>query len=187
MVPLLAAQDGLGSSGLSNPLVAVILAVSVLLYALVNSIEIAIIAADRIRIRHLAELGDRRAQAIERIRSNRDRFFAGIVLLQNLFVVVAAAMASIISVDLVGNIGLVFGTLITTLLLALLGEFTPKVLAAQSSEGYALLVARPVELVLRTVNPVMTVLAAVPRGFRRLIFGSTPRLRRRSLRRSCGC
>ena len=172
MVPLLAAQDGLGSSGLSNPLVAVILAVSVLLYALVNSIEIAIIAADRIRIRHLADLGDRRAQAIERIRANRDRFFAGIVLLQNLFVVVAAAMASIISIDLVGNIGLIFGTLITTLLLALLGEFTPKVLAAQSSEGYALFVARPVELALRAVNPAMTVLAAIPRGFSRLVFGS---------------
>ncbi len=65
MVPLLAAQDGLGSSGLSSPVVAVLLTVSILLYALVNSIEIAIIAADRIRIRHLAESGDRRASAIE--------------------------------------------------------------------------------------------------------------------------
>ena len=175
MVPLLAAQDGLGSSGLSSPVVAVLLTVSILLYALVNSIEIAIIAADRIRIRHLAELGDKRAQAIERIRSNRNRFFAGIVILQNLFVVIAAAMASIISFDLVGSIGLVFGTLITTLLLALLGEFTPKVLAAQSSEGYALLVARPVEWVVRAVNPAMTVLAAIPQGFSRLIFGSTTR------------
>jgi magnesium and cobalt exporter, CNNM family len=175
MVPLLATQDGLGSSGLSSPVVALILTVSILLYALVNSIEIAIIAADRIRIRHLAELGDKRAQAIERIRSNRNRFFAGIVILQNLFVVIAAAMASIVSFDLVGSIGLVFGTLITTLLLALLGEFTPKVLAAQSSEGYALLVARPVEWVVRAVNPAMTVLAAIPQGFSRLIFGSTTR------------
>jgi putative hemolysin len=175
MVPPLAAQDGLGASGLSNPLAAVILAVSVLLYALVNSIEIAIIAADRIRIRHLAELGDRRAQAIERLRSDRDRFFAAIVLLQNLFVVVAAAMASVISVALVGNIGLIFGTLITTMILALFGEFTPKVLAAQSSEGYALLVARPVEALLRPVGPMMTVLATIPRAFQRLIFGSAPR------------
>jgi len=175
MVPPLAAQDGLGASGLSNALAAVILAVSVLLYALVNSIEIAIVAADRIRIRHLAELGDRRAQAIERLRTDRDRFFAAIVLLQNLFVVVAAAMASVISVALVGNIGLIFGTLITTMILALFGEFTPKVLAAQSSEGYALLVARPVEGLLRPVGPVMTVFATIPRAFQRLIFGSAPR------------
>ena len=174
MVPPLAAQDGLGTSGLSSPLVIVILIVSVVFYALVNSIEIAIVAADRIRIRHLVELGDRRAQAIERLRSNSDRFFAGIILLQNLFVVIAAAMASIISIDLVGNIGLVFGTLITTLLLALFGEFTPKVLAAQSSEGYALFVARPVEWALRAVSPVMTILAAIPQGFRRLVFGSAP-------------
>jgi putative hemolysin len=175
MVPPLAAQEGLGASGLSTPLVIVILVVSVLLYALVNSIEIAIVAADRIRVRHLAESGDRRAQAIERLRANRDRFFAGIVLLQNLFVVLAAAMASVLSVEILGNLGLIFGTLITTLLLALLGEFTPKVLAAQSSEGYALLVARPVEAVVRVVNPLMTVLAAIPRGFQRLLFGAAPR------------
>lgn len=175
MVPPLAAQEGLGTSGLSNPLVAAILVLSVLLYALVNSIEIAIVAADRIRVHHLAELGDKRAQAIERVRSDRDRFFAAIVLLQNLFVVTAAAMASVISVDLLGNIGLVFGTLITTVLLALFGEVTPKVLAAQSSEGYALLVARPVEALLRPVSPLMTLLAAVPQAIRRLILGSTPR------------
>jgi putative hemolysin len=175
MVPLLAAQDGLAASGLSNPLVAVILAVSVLLYALVNSIEIAIVAADRIRIRHLAKRGDGRARAIERLRSDSDRFFAAIVLLQNLFVVIAAAMASVLAVDLVGNIGLVFGTLITTLLLALFGELTPKVLAAQSTEGYALLVARPVELLLKAVSPVMTLMAAIPKAFRRLVFGKTPR------------
>jgi putative hemolysin len=175
MVPPLAAQGGLATSGLSTPLVAVILAVSVLLYALVNSIEIAIVAADRIRIHHLAETGDRRARAIERLRSDRDRFFAGIVLLQNLFVVVAAAMASVISVQLVGNIGLVLGTLITTILLALFGEVTPKVLAAQSTENYALLVARPVEWLLRAVSPLMTVLAAIPQAFRHLIFGRAPR------------
>ena len=173
MAPSLA--TGLGASGLSTPLVIAILVVSVALYALVNSIEIAVVAADRIRIRHLAESGDRRAQAIERIRANRDRFFAGIVLLQNLFVVLAAAMASVLSVEAIGNLGLIFGTLITTLLLALLGEFTPKVLAAQSGEGYALIVARPVEALVRVVNPLMAVMAAIPRGFQRLLFGAAPR------------
>jgi putative hemolysin len=175
MVPPLAAQGDLGTTGLSTPLAIAILAVSVVLYALVNSIEIAIIASDRIRIHHLAEQGDVRARAIERLRSDRDRFFAGIVLLQNLFVVVAAAMASVISVKLVGNIGLIFGTIITTILLALFGELSPKVLAAQSPEGYALFVARPVELLLRAVSPLMTALAMVPQAFRRLVFGKEPR------------
>ena len=108
------------------------------------------------------------------MQKDRDRFFAGIVLLQNLFVVLAAAMASVISVALVGNIGLVYGTVLTTLVLALFGEFTPKVLAAQSSERYALFVARPVEIVLRLVGPLMTVLSKIPQGFRRLVFGPSP-------------
>jgi putative hemolysin len=78
-------------------------------------------------------------------------------------------------VALVGNIGLVYGTIVTTLLLALFGELTPKVLAAQSSERYALLVARPVELLLRMIRPAMTLMAKIPQGFRRLVFGRTLR------------
>jgi putative hemolysin len=175
MIPPLAAESGLAASGLSTPVVVVILIVSVLLYALVNSIEISIVAADRIRVRHLAESGDRRATAIERLRKNQDLFFSGIVLLQNLFVVIAAAMASVLAVALVGNIGLLYGTVVTTLLLALFGEVTPKVLAAQSGSGYALLVARPVELTLRVVSPLMTVLAMIPQAFRRLMFGKSSR------------
>ncbi len=175
MVPPLAADSGLAASGLSTPLVVVILVVSVLLYALVNSIEIAIVACDRIRIRHLAEEGDRRATAVERLRADRDRFFSAIVLLQNLFVVIAAAMASVLSVALVGNIGLVYGTILTTILLALFGEVTPKVLAVQSTERYALLVAVPVYLLLRLVGPVVTALAAIPQGLRRLILGPSRR------------
>jgi len=70
-LPVLA-QDGLAVSDLNIPLSVVILVVSVLGYALVNSIEIAVVAANRIRVRHLAEGGSRMAQALERLQADRD-------------------------------------------------------------------------------------------------------------------
>lgn len=70
-LPVLA-QGGLAVSGLNVPLVVVILVVSVLGYALVNSIEIAVVAANRVRVRHLAEGGSRRAQSLERLQADRD-------------------------------------------------------------------------------------------------------------------
>ena len=166
------AQQGLAISGLDIPLIAVILVLSVLAYALVNSIEIAVIAADRIRIRHLAQQGNRPARAIERLRSDRDHFFAGIVLLQNLAVVLASAMASVIAIERWGGVGLILGTVVTTLLLVLIGEVTPKVLAARASERYALVVARPTELLISALKPLVWVIAAAPRGLSRLLFGS---------------
>jgi putative hemolysin len=149
-----------------------ILIIGVLAYALVNSIEIAIIAADRIRVKHMAEQGSLRARSLERLRSDRDHFFAGIVLLQNLFVVLASAMASIISIESFGGIGLVFGTVLMTLLLAVVGEVTPKVLAARVTERYALLVAPPIEWLISALRPLVWAIAAAPRGLGRLLFGS---------------
>jgi Mg2+/Co2+ transporter CorB len=80
-------------------LLVILLVVSVMAYSLVNSIEIAVVATNRIRVRHLAEGGSKGAQALERLRGNQDRFFAAIVLLQNLFVVLASSIGGVLAVD----------------------------------------------------------------------------------------
>lgn len=170
--PDLAAQDASQISGVAPGLAAVILTVSVLAYALVNSIEIAIVAAGRIRVRHLAEQGSAAARAIERLQSRQERFFAFIVLLQNLSVVLAASMGSILAADAVGGaLGVVLGTIVMTLAIALLGEVTPKVLAAHAGPRYPLLVARPVEWLMRLAYPVVLLMAAAPGFLSRLFFG----------------
>ena len=149
----------------------VLLAVSVVGYALVNSVEIAIVGASRIRTRHLAEQGSKSAQALERIRARDDRFFAAIVVLQNLFVVIASSMAGLLAVDLAGGWGLVFATVIVTAGIALFGEVTPKVLAAQAADRLSLLAARPTELLTIALRPVAILFAAAPNALGRLLFG----------------
>src|SRR3989337_2527405 len=160
-------------SGISQELAIVILVLSVLSYALVNSIEIAIVALSRIRVRHLVEQGSAAARAIQRLQSNQEKFFAFIVLLQNPSVVTASAMGGIIAVDAVGGVGgFILGTVVMALGIALLGEVTPKVLAAHAGGGYRLLVARPVEAVMWLMHPIVVVMAAAPGLLSRLLFGS---------------
>ena len=160
-------------SGIGHELAIVILVVSVFAYALVNSIEIAIVAVNRIRVRHLVEQGSAAARAIERLQDKQERFFTFIVLLQNLSVVTASAMGGILAIDTVGGLGgVVLGLVVMTLAIALLGEVTPKVLAAHAGERYPLLVARPVELLMRLLKPLVIVLAAPPSFLSRLLFGA---------------
>lgn len=154
-------------------LLVVLLIVSILAYSLVNSIEIAVVAASRIRVRHLVEQGNKRARALERLRSDQDRFFAAIVLLQNLFVVLASSIGGILAVEAAGGYGLLIATVGVTIVLALLGELAPKVLAARAAEHYALLVARPVEALMLLMRPIVAVLLVVPNAFSRLFFGQT--------------
>ncbi len=148
-----------------------LLVVSVIGYAVVNAVEIAVVGTSRIRVRHLAEQGRKSAQALERIRAREDRFFGAIVLLQNLFVVVASSMAGLLAVDLAGGWGLVFATVVVTAAIALFGEVTPKVLAARAADRVALVVARPTELLTVVLRPVAVLLAAAPNYLSRLLFG----------------
>ena len=165
-------QAGGGEGGLAVPLSTTwslaLLVGSVIGYALVNTIEIAIVGANRIRVRHLAEEGSKSAQALERIRERDDLFFAAIVLLQNLFIVVASSLAGLLAVDLAGGWGLVVGTVIVTSGIALFGEVTPKVLAARSADRIALLLARPAEVVTIVLRPVAVLFAAAPNMLTRI-------------------
>src|SRR3989304_3374791 len=160
-------------SGISQELAIVILVISVLSYALVNSIEIAIVALSRIRVRHLVEQGSAAARAIQRLQASQEKFFAFIVLLQNLSVVTASAMGGVIAVGAVGGVwGFSLGRVGVACGIALLGEVTPKVLAAHAGDRYPLLVARPVEAVMWLMRTVVEVMAAAPGLLSRLLFGS---------------
>jgi putative hemolysin len=152
-------------------LLIVVLIISVVAYSLVNSIEIAVVAANRIRVRHLAEEGSKSAQALERLRSNQDRFFAAIVLLQNLFVVLASSIGGVLAVEAAGGYGLLVSAVAVTIVIALFGELAPKVLAARATERYALIIARPVEALTLVMRPLVAALIVVPNLFSRLFLG----------------
>jgi putative hemolysin len=171
LFPLLQTEPGGDSFAVpvSMPWSVILLVGSVAGYALVNTIEIGVVGASQIRVRNLAEQGNKGAQALERIRKRDDLFFASIVVLQNLFVVIASSMAGLLSVELAGGWGLVVGTLIITGTIALLGEVTPKVLAARAADGIALALARPAEFITMALRPVAILFAAVPNVLSHLV------------------
>jgi len=156
--------------GLNASWAVAILIVSVVGYALVNTAEIAIVGVSRIRIRHLAEEGNRSAQALERLRAREDYFFATIVLFQNLFAVIASTMGGLLAVEIAGGWGLVVGTLIIAAGIAVLGELIPKVLAVRSPDRLGMLFARPVEILMFVMRPVAAILAPLPNLVARIIF-----------------
>jgi putative hemolysin len=152
-------------------LLIVLLVVSVVAYSFINSIEIAVVAANRIRVRHLAEGGSKSAQALQRLRRNQDRFFAAIVLVQNLSIVLASSIGAVLAVEAAGGYGLLISAVGVTIVIAIFGELVPKVLAARASERYALIVARPVEALTLAMRPLVAALIVVPNLLSRLFLG----------------
>jgi putative hemolysin len=133
----------------------VILMLAVVGFAVVNSIEISVVGANRIRVRHLAEAGSRSARALETLHRDQERFFASIVLLQNVFSTIAATMATLVAVEIGGGYWVVVGTILIALNTTVFGELTPKVLASHASERYALFVALPAQGLTRLLGPLV--------------------------------
>jgi putative hemolysin len=134
-------------------------------YATVNAIEIAVVAANRLRIRAAAEDGSRRAVALDRLKSNQDTFFGAIVVLQNVFVFLVSTSGTVLAVDLFGGWGFFFSLIAVPLITTEFGEYSPKVIASRSADRIALLVALPVQALVWVMRPVIAALAVIPNLF----------------------
>ncbi|HUV72806.1 MAG TPA: DUF21 domain-containing protein [Anaerolineae bacterium] len=148
--------------GDSNALVSlVILLISILMVAFFSSSEASLISVSKIRIRSLAERGNRAAQTARDLWENHDKLFATILLTENAFIIFASSVGTTLALTIFGEQGLLVASLVMTVLIVLFGEITPKTCAARHSERMSLLVARPISLIVRVLNPVIFVFTLI--------------------------
>jgi len=155
------------------PLAIALFVVGLVGYALVNAVEIAVVASSRLRVRAAAEEGHRSARALDRLKSEQERYFAVVVILQNMFVFLTSTAGTVIAVDVFGTWGFLFGLVAIPLISTEFGEYTPKVIAARKPERIALAAAVPVEIIVRLASPLITALAVIPNLFGRGRAGQT--------------
>jgi putative hemolysin len=140
----------------SNALVSLaILLISILAVAFFSSSEASLISVSKIRIRSLAGQGNRAAQLAKNLWERHDKLFATILLTENTFIIFASSVGTTLALAIFGERGLYLASLAMTVLIVLFGEITPKTFAARNSERMALLVARPISLIVRVLTPVI--------------------------------
>src|SRR5215471_3828493 len=114
---------------MSIPLAIVVLLVSIAGVAIVNGVEIVIVGASRLRMRHLAGEGSRSAQSIMRLQHDQERFFSTAVFLQTILVFVSALVTEEIGSAIVGEKGshalAALTIAIGAILTAFLGDLLP--------------------------------------------------------------
>jgi len=122
--------------------------------------ETAFIALPRARLMHLVRSGRPGADRISHIIQRPERFLATVLLGNNLVNTAAAALATVLALNLITNQGLsvLAATAGVTTFLLLFGETVPKNIAWRRSEKVAFAVSRPIRLVELTLSPVVTLL-----------------------------
>jgi Mg2+/Co2+ transporter CorB len=95
---------------------------------------------NRYRLKHLAGNGNKGALLASKLLSETDKLLSVILLCNNFANAAAATLVTIISVQLYGNqeIIIMAGTLVTTFLILIFSEISPKVIAAAHAEKLAL-------------------------------------------------
>ncbi len=124
--------------------------------ALLSSSEVAFIAFNRIRIRHLIEKGSSRAETAQKIRDQHDRLFSAVILSGNLFTVLATSVGTALALKFFGEeYGIIISTIIMTFLTVIFGELAPKTFAVTHAEKVALFMAKPMEMYIKLISPLV--------------------------------
>jgi putative hemolysin len=156
----------------NTTLILLILFLCISCVAFFSSSEAALISVNRIRIRNLAEKGNKAAKAVERVVSKHDKLFATILTTENMFIILASSLAGVLMVKLLGEKGIAFSTFMMTIFIVIFGEITPKTFAAQNAVRVSLLVAQVMEKIIYLLSPVINLFAFISRSIVRTLGGN---------------
>ncbi len=133
-----------------------LLVVLILLSAFFSGSETALMALNKVRLKHLKKEGKKGAKLLDKIISRPDSLIGTILLGNNLVNVASSAIATSLAIYFFGpELGILYSTLIMTLVLLIFAEVTPKTYSAYHSEGVAFLVARPLALLMTLLKPLV--------------------------------
>jgi Mg2+/Co2+ transporter CorB len=126
--------------------------------------ESALTAASRPRMYSLAKQGNRHAETVLVLRARNERLIGGILLGNNLVNILASALATSLLVEIFGDSGVVYATLVMTLLILVFAEVLPKTWALSHADDMSLRVAPAIRVLVFVLGPITHALYVVVRA-----------------------
>ena len=158
----------------------VVLVILIALSAFFSSAETAFVTVSQIKMRTLAESGNKKAERVLKITSNSAKMLSAILIGNNLVNISASSLATTITLQLWGNAAVSIATGLLTILVLLFGEITPKTLATEHAEKIALAYSGPVRFLMILLTPAIFVINVIAGGILR-IFGYDPNKHKTSI------
>lgn len=139
------------------------------LSAFFSSAETAFTTASRIRMRTLAESGDKRAERVLTITDDMHKMLSAILIGNNIVNLSASSIATSLAIRLFGSVGAGIATGILTLLILIFGEISPKTLATVHADKIALTYSSIIYGLMWVLTPVIFIINQLSMGFLKLI------------------
>jgi Mg2+/Co2+ transporter CorB len=149
-------------------LIVIAIVVLLALSAFFNGSETALTAASRARMHALEQEGNTQAALVNRLLERPERLLGAVLLGNTLVDVLAAALASALATGLVGEVGVVYATVIMTSLIVVFAAVLPKTFALTNPDRVALLVAPIMRVIIWVLTPFTAVFQYIVRAILKL-------------------
>ncbi|NLM96624.1 MAG: HlyC/CorC family transporter, partial [Halanaerobiaceae bacterium] len=131
------------------------------LSAFFSAAETAIMSVNRVRIRELANDGDKKAIAVDRLINNHTRLLITILIGNNLVNISASSIATFFATELYGSRGVGIATGLVTFIVLFFGEITPKALVRRHAVKFSKMVAPVLSWIQRLLSPIIFVFVKI--------------------------
>ena len=144
-----------------NAIDIIVLLLLLLLSAFFSSAETAMVSVNRIRMKALADGGNRRASIVLGILENYSRMLSAILIGNNIVNLTSSALMTVLVTRLAGSSFVGVGTGILTILVLIVGEIVPKTAASACAERLSLLYAPALSVLIKVLTPVIFLVNSV--------------------------
>ncbi|MDR3167508.1 MAG: hemolysin family protein [Treponema sp.] len=117
------------------------LGVLLLFSAFFSASETSFSSLNRIKLKNLASRGNKRADLALKLADNYDKLLSTVLIGNNIVNIASSALATLLFVGFLGNAGVTVSTLVVTVLVLIVGEISPKTLAKEAPEQFAMFAA----------------------------------------------
>ena len=130
--------------------------------AFFSSAETSLTTVNKIKMRSLAEEGNKKAKMVIKITDDSSRMLSAILIGNNIVNLSASALTTTIAYNLGGS-AVAIATGIITVLILIFGDITPKTIATINADKIALSYAYPIHFIMVVLTPVSIVVNALSR------------------------
>jgi Mg2+/Co2+ transporter CorB len=127
--------------------------ICILLSAFFSTSETALTASSRAAMMRLEKQGNNDASIVNRLLATRERLLGVLLFGNNLTNVAASTMATGLLLALFGHAGIIYATVGMTLVIFVIAEVLPKTAAFNMPDRMALVVAQPIDRLVRWFSP----------------------------------
>ncbi|MBO5372208.1 MAG: HlyC/CorC family transporter [Lachnospiraceae bacterium] len=139
---------------MENGVSLIIIVACIVMSAYFSATETAFLSINRIRMKNMAEKGNKKAALVLQMSEKYDSMLSTILIGNNIVNILSASLATVLFVEMLGDeAGPSVSTLVTTVVVLIFGEISPKSIAKESPEKFAMFSAPILNVLMIVLTP----------------------------------